>query len=59
MYKRISESLDPTVKVFGQPYLDFTDFVEQGLINPRKIQEMAYGYLKPINKRKVNRYLNF
>ncbi|MBA7473569.1 hypothetical protein ES707_08909 [subsurface metagenome] len=39
-----------TVKVFGQPYLDFADFVEQGLINPRKIQEVAYGYLKPIKE---------
>lgn len=37
IYSEVSESLDSNVKIFGQPYPDFAEFVEQGLVNPKKI----------------------
>lgn len=54
IYKQIIESLDSAINLFGQPCPDFADFVEQGLENPKKIQETANIYLKPLKEKRID-----
>ena len=54
IYREVNESLDCNVKTFGQPCPDFAEFVEQGLVNPKKIQEAAYGYLIHIKEKGID-----
>jgi len=54
IYRQIIESLDSSVNLFGQPCPDFADFVEQGLENPKKIQETTNIYLTPLKEKRVD-----
>lgn len=54
IYREVHKSLDSDIKTFGQPCPDFAKFVEQGLLNPKKIQETAYNYLKDIKEKDID-----
>ena len=54
IYKQITKSLDSAVNLFGQPCPDFAEFVEQGLENPKKIQETANIYLKSLKEKRID-----
>jgi len=54
IYKQIIGSLDSTINLFGQPCSDFANFVEQGLVNPKKIQETANICLKPLKEKRID-----
>ena len=54
MHRKIIETLDPKVKIFEQACPPFGNFVEQGLVNPEKIQETVNRYLEILKNKKID-----
>jgi len=54
VYREVHKSLDSDIKTFGYPCPDFAKFVEQGLSDPKEIQETAYSYLKNIKEKDID-----
>ena len=54
IHRKLIKSIDPLIEIFEQATPPFGEFVEQGLINREKIQEIINRYLLPLKEKGID-----